>query len=151
MLKVINTCDEWVSQIIKDDPVRPHLTADYRINETAEMFGLYDDKEYLGSICCVRYTKGIPNSVNDMTVRSTAKNADTAIFYTIWSYSKGSGRQLILDASEWITNNKPEIKNLVTLSPVTEMAERFHLRNGAEFLRKGESCQNFEYKLRDTF
>ena len=148
MLKVINTCDEWVSQIIKDDPVRPHLTADYRINETAEMFGLYDDKGYLGSICCVRYTKGIPNSVNDMTVRSTAKNADTAIFYTIWSYSKGSGRQLILDASEWITNNKPEIKNLVTLSPVTEMAERFHLRNGAIKWRINEDSVNYAYQLK---
>jgi hypothetical protein len=34
----------------------------------------------------------------------------------------------------------------VTLSPLTEMAERFHIRNGAVFLRKGTLCQNFEYE-----
>ena len=92
--------------------------------------------------------KGIPDSVSDMTDRSTAKDADTAIFYTIWSYSKGSGRQLILDASEWITNNKPEIKNLVTLSPVTEMAERFHLRNGAIKWRINNDSVNYAYQLK---
>jgi hypothetical protein len=147
MLKVINTCDEWVSQIIKDDPVRPHLTADYRINEVAEMFGLYDDKEYLSSVCCVRYTDGIPNSVNDMTERSSMFS-DTAVFYTIWSYSKGSGRKLIIDASNWITENRPQIKNLVTLSPTTEMAERFHLRNGAVKWRINEDSVNYAYQLK---
>ena len=147
MLKVINTCDEWVSQIIKDDPVRPHLTADYRINEVAEMFGLYDDKEYLSSVCCVRYTDGIPNSVNDMTERSSMFS-DTAVFYTIWSYSKGSGRKLIIDASNWITENRPQIKNLVTLSPTTEMAERFHLRNGATKWRINEDSVNYAYQLK---
>ncbi len=147
MLKVINTCTEWISKIKKDGPARPHLTADYRINEVAEMFGLYDDKEYLGSVCCVRYTDGIPNSVNDMTERSSMFS-DTAVFYTIWSYSKGSGRQLIIDASNWITENRPQIKNLVTLSPTTEMAERFHLRNGAVKWRINEDSVNYAYQLK---
>jgi len=39
------------------------------------------------------------------------------------------------------------LRRIVTLSPLTEMAERFHLSNGARFLRKGDSCQNFEYEL----
>ena len=37
------------------------------------------------------------------------------------------------------------IKRFVTLSPLTEMAEKFHLRNGAELIYKGKTCQNFEY------
>ena len=35
----------------------------------------------------------------------------------------------------------------VTLSPLTEMAERFHLRNGATLLAKHKYAQNFEYKI----
>ncbi len=74
--------------------------------------------------------------------------SDTAVFYTIWSYQKGAGRNLIVDASEWITANRPTIKNLVTLSPKTEMAERFHIRNGAVKWRENEDSVNYAYQLR---
>jgi len=147
MLKVINQVDDWVREIIKDDPVRPHLTTEYRINENSEMFGLYDEKSYLGAVCCVRYTEGVPFSVTDMSDRSSLFS-DTAVFYTIWSYQKVAGRNLIVDASEWITANRPTIKNLVTLSPKTEMAERFHIKNGAVKWRENEDSVNYAYQLK---
>ena len=39
------------------------------------------------------------------------------------------------------------LTRLVTLSPLTEMAENFHLKNGAIKLRVNEATQNFEYKI----
>ena len=39
------------------------------------------------------------------------------------------------------------LNRLVTLSPLTEMAKKFHLRNGAELLQINEQTQNFEYKV----
>ena len=38
------------------------------------------------------------------------------------------------------------LNRLVTLSPLTEMATKFHLRNGAKLLHINETTQNFEYK-----
>ena len=39
------------------------------------------------------------------------------------------------------------LNRLVTLSPLTEMATKFHLRNGAKLLQVNESTQNFEYTV----
>ena len=38
------------------------------------------------------------------------------------------------------------LNRLVTLSPLTEMAKNFHLRNGAKLVSVNENTQNFEYK-----
>ena len=37
------------------------------------------------------------------------------------------------------------LNRLVTLSPLTEMASKFHSRNGAKLLQVNETTQNFEY------
>jgi hypothetical protein len=39
----------------------------------------------------------------------------------------------------------PEIDRFVTLSPKTEMAKRFHLKNGAVVLRENDTTVNYEY------
>jgi len=39
------------------------------------------------------------------------------------------------------------LTRLVTLSPLTEMAEKFHKRNGAKLLQRNVWSQNFEYTL----
>jgi hypothetical protein len=145
LLSEIKSIDDWVKEIIKDDPVRPDLSAEFRINKNAEMFGIWEKTE-LGAVCCVRYTKGIPDGVVGMA-ETTSSEADTAVFYTIWSYRKGSGRELINQASESIKNKNPNIKNIVTLSPKTEMAERFHLRNGAWRHRENADTINYAYEL----
>ena len=72
---------------------------------------------------------------------------NTAVFYTVWSYQKGAGREIVNGVAEKIKSQRSWIKRFVTLSPLTEMAERFHLKNGAKFLAKHEDCQNFEYIL----
>ena len=39
------------------------------------------------------------------------------------------------------------LNRLVTLSPLTAMAERFHLKNGAKLLQVNDDTQNFEYDI----
>ena len=69
-----------------------------------------------------------------------------AVFYTVWSYSKGAGREIVNTVAKQLHDSERATR-FVTLSPLTEMAERFHIRNGAKLLEKHDSCQNFEYDL----
>ena len=39
------------------------------------------------------------------------------------------------------------LNRLVTLSPLTDMARNFHLKNGAKELQVNEKSQNFEYDI----
>jgi len=144
-LQKINVIDPWIQEIIKDDPVRAEIPIDHRINEDAEIYALWNDTE-LGAITCVSYTEGIPGSVEEMYSLSSPF-MDTVVFYTIWSYTKGSGRELIINASKHILKEHPTIKNIVTLSPKTEMAEKFHIRNGAWYFRENSDTINYAYKL----
>ena len=136
--------DDWKLGHVRDDPVRPHLPMAWRTTHGREVYGLEDDTGIMHAVVCVAYTNGVAITEDDL---NCTDNPDTAMFYTVWSYTKGSGRKIIFDTAEVIKREKPHIKRFCTLSPLTEMAEKFHLRNGASFLRKGTSCQNFEYSL----
>ena len=148
MLQKIDKIDDWIKEIIKDDPVRSEIPIDYRINEDAEIYALWNETE-LGAVTCVAYTEGIPTSVEEM-FSLTSPFMDTVVFYTIWSYTKGSGRELIIQASSSIINQFPSIKNIVTLSPKTEMAERFHIKNGAWRYRENPETINYAYQLDES-
>ena len=39
------------------------------------------------------------------------------------------------------------LNRLITLSPLTEMASKFHSKNGAKLLQVNETTQNFEYQV----
>ena len=39
------------------------------------------------------------------------------------------------------------LNRLITLSPLTEMATKFHSRNGAKLSQVNETTQNFEYHV----
>ena len=76
---------------------------------------------------------------------SRVKDGKIAIAYTVWSRKRGAGKEIINKLAEWVKKNKSE--RLVTLSPLTEMARKFHLRNGAIEVKVNETTQNFEYKV----
>lgn len=138
--------DDWKLGYVKDDPVRPHISPSWRVSNGREVYGLEDEEAgTMSAIVCVAYTNGVALDENYMN--DYVDNPNTAMFYTVWSYEKGAGRKIIFDTAETIKREKPHIQRFCTLSPLTEMAEKFHLRNGAVFLRKGEYCQNFEYQL----
>ena len=127
---------------IKKDPVRPHISKEWRTRSGREVYVLERDGEVAACIC-VAYMDEVPTSENDMKW----VGMKCAVFYTVWSYKKGAGRKIVLDTAKHIKKVHTNIKRFVTLSPLTEMAERFHLRNGATLLAKHPYAQNFEYKI----
>ena len=102
------------------------------------------DGDQTKAITCVKFLEAVPAAVDDMV--DLVGSATTAVFYTIWSYTAGSGRDLIVRAQESIKQEFPGIDTYVTLSPKTEMARRFHLKNGAQELRENSDTINYIYK-----
>jgi hypothetical protein len=129
-------------KVIKDDPVRPHIPLEQRVNDLAEILILKAGEEVLAATC-MQWLKDIPKDEADLV--NLAETHDVAVFYTIWSYAPGAGQQLIKAAAEWLLKDYKDIKNIVTLSPQTEMAKRFHLKNGASIHRTNENSVNYEY------
>tara|TARA_A100001037_G_scaffold114427_1_gene104232 strand:- start:123 stop:572 length:450 start_codon:yes stop_codon:yes gene_type:complete len=137
----------WVD-LFKDDPVRPNLNPKFRLTENRVNFLLTQDFTKPCAIVCVAFTKDIPKTEKQLEMYSINKlsvNYDKAIFYTIWSYSKGSGKDILFNTVFWLKKNKPEIKRYITMSPKTEMARNFHLKNGAYELKSNRETINFEY------
>ena len=137
--------------LCQDDPVRPHISADQRLQKGKDVLVLRDDKENITAVICVAYTNEVPSNEKELEYFSQAacqdgQHGSIAVAYTVWSYAKGAGREIVLQARDFVTANRP-ITRIVTLSPLTAMAERFHLRNGATLIAKHPYAQNFEYKL----
>tara|TARA_B100002019_G_scaffold284260_1_gene291698 strand:+ start:629 stop:1081 length:453 start_codon:yes stop_codon:yes gene_type:complete len=150
MLVKLDT-DDWKLGYCKDDPVRPHLPLSWRVQAGREVYGLESDTGEVEAVICVGYTNDVPITEHELDYYSQAacqdgQHGNVAVFYTVWSYAKGAGRRMVLETAEYLKNERG-IKRFVTLSPLTEMAERFHIRNGATLLAKGNECQNFEYIL----
>jgi hypothetical protein len=129
-------------RVIKDDPVRPHIPLEQRINDAAEILILKAGEEILAATC-MQWLKDIPEDEQDLI--DMGKDKEVAVFYTIWSYSPGAGQALIKAAAEWLLKDYKDIKNIVTLSPQTEMARKFHHKNGAKTLRENQTSVNYEY------
>jgi hypothetical protein len=134
--------------LFKDDPVRPNLNPKFRLTENRVNFLLTQDFTKPCAIICVAFTKDIPKTEKQLekySINKLSVNYDKAIFYTIWSYSKGSGKDILFNTVFWLKKNKPEIKRYITMSPKTEMARNFHLKNGAYELKSNRETINFEY------
>ena len=145
MLHIITDLRDSLLELIKDDPVRPELTPEFRVNSNSRIFVLRDDEtqEPL-AVTCVKFLSEIPQDVTDLA--DLAVNTNTAVFYTIWSYAAGAGRRLIEEAQQQIREERPEVDTYVTLSPKTEMARKFHLKNGAEVFRENPDTVNYLYR-----
>jgi hypothetical protein len=134
---------------VKEDPVRPELSLEFRTSYGRKIYGLKYEDEIEG-IICIAYTNDIPHSVKELDLMSQnanfKKDANTAVAYTVWSRKRGAGREIMHKAISFMKNKK-EIKKLVTLSPLTPMATHYHIRNGAKLIKINPTTQNFEYAL----
>ena len=144
MLHIIRDCRDDLVKLIQDDPVRPEIPLEQRVNDRSEIFVLKDDQGDPSAVTCVKFLSSIPETVEDLVNDSLEIN--TAVFYTIWSYARGAAKQLIEQAQNQIKQEHPEIMTFVTLSPKTEMARRFHLSNGAEILKENSTTVNYVYR-----
>ena len=143
MLHTITTITEDLEALIKDDPVRPEIPVARRVNSNSRIYMLKDGDQ-TQAVTCVKFLGAIPAAVDDLV--ELVGSATTAVFYTIWSYTAGAGRDLIIETQKSIETEFPEIQTYVTLSPKTEMARRFHLKNGARELRENIDTINYIYK-----
>ena len=57
---------------------------------------------------------------------------------------KGGGKLIVKEVFKKIKKSN-HLNRLVTLSPLTEMAHKFHTKNGAKLISVNEKTQNFEY------
>ena len=140
---------------ISDDPVRPELSNDFRTSYGRKIFGV-KYKDEIHAVMCFAFTNKIPKSVDELdqfskdaflqSVNRDQNVGKIAIAYTVWSKKKGGGKLIVKQVYKMIKKSN-HLNRLVTLSPLTEMAKKFHLRNGAVSLQVNEETQNFEYKV----
>ena len=141
MLRTIKNGEE---HLIANDPVRPHIPFEWRTSNGRTVYVLENEETgNIDAVICTAIMDEVPTCEEDM--KYPGKNI--AVFYTVWSYSKGAGRKIVFDAANEIKRTQPDVNRYVTLSPLTDMAKQFHLKNGAKFVAKHKDCQNFEYFL----
>ena len=162
--KRINIFFEWINgaELVElkscnasEDPVRPELDVVFRRSYGRKIFGVKYKKE-ICAIMCFGFTDEVPKTVKEldlMTRDAYLKSAQRdqnigqiAIAYTIWSKKKGGGKLIVKEIFKMIKKSN-HLTRLITLSPLTEMARNFHLKNGAIELYVNKETQNFEYKI----
>jgi hypothetical protein len=143
MLHFITDLTHKLLSFIKDDPVRPEIPTDFRVSDGRMVAALSDNEDDPDAMVCVSFHDFVPAGVDDL--RNVSQVPTTAVFYTIWSYKAGKGQELLFRAVKGIQEQYPSVTRFVTLSPKTNMARRFHLKNGAIVFRENLETVNYEY------
>ena len=141
---------------VAEDPVRPELDLKFRQTYGRKILGLKDDVGEIAAIMCFAFTNEVPKTVEEMdtlsydaalqSVHRAGVQGSIAIAYTVWAKKKGGGKHMVNEVYKMVKQSN-HINRLVTLSPLTEMAERFHIKNGAKKIQVNETTQNFEYDI----
>tara|TARA_Y100000996_G_C22537385_1_gene648782 strand:- start:975 stop:1553 length:579 start_codon:yes stop_codon:yes gene_type:complete len=139
----------------EEDPVRPELSNQFRTGYGRKIYGVKYKSE-IHAVMCFAYTNKIPKSVDELDklshdafLQSAMRDQNVgqmAIAYTVWSKKKGGGKLIVKEVFKKIKKSN-HLNRLITLSPLTEMATRFHIKNGAKLLQVNEETQNFEYEI----
>jgi len=138
-----------------EDPVRPELDNVFRRSYGRKIYGV----KYMGEIhavMCFAYTNEIPKNVDELDkfshdafLQSAQRDQNVgkiAVAYTVWSKKKGGGKLIVKEVFKKIKESN-HLNRLVTLSPLTDMAHKFHSRNKAKLIQVNETTQNFEYQV----
>ncbi len=144
MLTLIRELTNPLLDYIKDDPVRPEIPREFRVSQS-RFVATTVEGEKPRAMVCVSLHDFVPTTVEDLQKEPTEPT--TAIFYTIWSYAPGAAAELLFGVVDQIKELFPTVTRFVTLSPKTEMAYKFHIRNGAVVLQENDSTVNYEYLI----
>ena len=139
----------------KEDPVRPELDNKFRTSYGRKIYGVKYKGE-IHAVMCFAFTNEIPKSVEELdmmskdaflqSIRRDYQVGKIAIAYTVWSKKRGGGKLIVKEVFKLIKKTH-HLNRLITLSPLTEMATKFHTRNGAKLIQINDTTQNFEYKV----
>lgn len=156
--------------LIKDDPVRPDLFTDNRKRFEAP-FHVYaevnDETGEIAAVVCILICKFVPQDEIQIEAVAAGKLAKiekvlgereaaygplgTVLCpYSVWSYQRGHGRKLINSLLEAATLLHSKVDAVITMSPLTDTAMRFHLNNGADIFSTNEDTINYEYEVPDV-
>ena len=137
-----------------EDPVRPELDNEFRTSYGRKIYGVKYKGE-IHAVMCFAFTNEIPKSVEELdmmskdaflqSIRRDYQVGKIAIAYTVWSKKRGGGKLIVKEVFKLIKKTH-HLNRLITLSPLTEMARKFHLSNGAVQIQVNETTQNFEYE-----
>ena len=140
---------------VNEDPVRPELDIKFRTEYGRKIYGV-KHKDEICAIMCFGFTNDIPKTVEELDLMTKDAHLQSAlrdrnvgkiaIAYTVWSKKKGGGKLIVKEVFKKIKKSN-HLNRLITLSPLTDMARNFHLRNGAFELQVNKETQNFEYKI----
>ena len=141
---------------VSEDPVRPELSLEFRQAYGRKIYGIKDEEGDIAAVMCFAFTHGIPKSVEEMdalskdaamqAVHRAGVQGSVAIAYTVWAKKKGGGKHMVNEVYKMIKDSN-HLNRLVTLSPLTDMARKFHLKNGAKEVQVNLTTQNFEYDI----
>ena len=141
---------------VKEDPVRPELDLQFRQSYGRKIYGLRDDVGEISAIICFAFTNDVPKTVQEMedmsydaalqSVHRAGIQGSIAVAYTVWAKKKGGGRAIVNEVYKMVKKSN-HLNRLITLSPLTDMARNFHIKNGAKELQVNDTTQNFEYDI----
>jgi len=162
------TKEEYL-KYMKDDPVRKDLFKDDSVRFTGnfKVFAEVDKSGFdtvVNAIVCVVLSPTIPDSedvlrfiqelgeeLNEDWENDTGTSFGLVLCpYSLWSYNKGAGRRLINNLLEAVPVMYPRVQGIITMSPKTDMAMKFHLGNGAEIMEVNPETINYLYDLSDN-
>jgi hypothetical protein len=106
-----------------------------------------DDDTTPKAIVCVAVKDYVPTKEDDILDSKDSEKGTILTLYTIWSYATGAGRNLVFELLDYVKGSLNEIERIVTLSPKTEMARKFHIKNGAVKLQENDTTINYEYSI----
>ena len=108
MLNFITTLDNPLLDYIRDDPVRPEISREFRVGPNRFVSALVEERPR--AMVCVNLLDRIPSSVSEL---GDSGEPDTAVFYTIWSYAPGAGAELLRETVKAIRDQFPNIRYLL--------------------------------------
>ena len=139
----------------KEDPVRPELDNVFRRSYGRKIYGVKYRGE-IHAVMCFAFTNQVPKNVDELDklshdayLQSAQRDQNIgkiAVAYTVWSKKKGGGKLIVKEVFKKIKKSN-HLNRLVTLSPLTEMATKFHSGNGAKLIKVNQNTQNFEYEV----
>jgi len=141
---------------VSEDPVRPELSLEFRQAYGRKIYGIKDEEGDIAAVMCFAFTNDVPTSVEEMdtmskdaamqAVHRAGVQGSMAIAYTVWAKKKGGGKHMVNEVYKMIKQSS-HLHRLITLSPLTDMARKFHLKNGAKEVQVNLTTQNFEYDI----
>ena len=154
MIQFAYAGSRWQAEIDNNDSVRTELKGtdyfdiNWRINNSNRLMAhILDDLTVIDpeACLCVAFVDEVPEWVDGL--EGSLESSKILCCYSVWSNKRGAGARIINEMLDYVITHFKGVERVITLSPKTEMAAKFHIKNGATLLQENEKTINFEYKV----